>query len=80
MLHIASMLGRCFGIIQYHDLNMPLGDHMVEHFNMIHKWSAGEAAAWNCRISEELVSMCNIWCCLYWSLKSSHRVFTTLAD
>ena len=37
MLHIASMLGRFFGIIQYHDLNVLLGDHMVERFNMIHK-------------------------------------------
>jgi allantoin racemase len=37
MLHIASMLGRRFGILQYHDFNLPLGYRMVERFNMIHK-------------------------------------------
>jgi allantoin racemase len=37
MLHIASMLGRRFGIIMYHDSAMPLAYRMVERFDMIHK-------------------------------------------
>ena len=37
MLHIASMLGRRFGILMYHDFVLPLGYRMVERFNMMHK-------------------------------------------
>jgi len=37
MLHIASMLGRRFGIIMYDDLVIPLGYRMVERFRMIDK-------------------------------------------
>ena len=37
MLHIASMLGRRFGIIMYDDFVVPLGYRMVERCNMIHK-------------------------------------------
>jgi allantoin racemase len=37
MLHIASMLGRRFGIIMYDDFVLPLGYRMVERFNMMHK-------------------------------------------
>src|SRR5579883_2207012 len=37
MLHIASMLGRRFGIMMYHDFVLPLGYRMVERFNMMHK-------------------------------------------
>src|SRR5208282_2947243 len=37
MLHIASMLGRRFGILMYHDSAAPLGYRMVERFNMIDK-------------------------------------------
>jgi allantoin racemase len=35
MLHIASMLGRRFGIIMYDDFVLPLGYRMVERFNMM---------------------------------------------
>ncbi len=34
MLHIASMLGRRFGVMMYHDFVLPLGYRMVERFNM----------------------------------------------
>jgi allantoin racemase len=34
MLHIASMLGRRFGIMMYHDFVLPLGYRMVDRFNM----------------------------------------------
>jgi allantoin racemase len=37
MLHIASMLGRRFGIIMYDDFVIPLGYRMVERFHMIDK-------------------------------------------
>jgi allantoin racemase len=37
MLHIASMLGRRFGIIQYHDHVWPLTYRMVERFHMLDK-------------------------------------------
>ena len=37
MLHIASMLGRRFGIIMYHDFVVPLGYRMVERFHMLDK-------------------------------------------
>lgn len=37
MLHIASMLGRRFGIMMYHDFVLPLGYRMVERFNMMNK-------------------------------------------
>jgi allantoin racemase len=37
MLHIASMLGRRFGIIMYDDFVLPLGYRMVERFNMMSK-------------------------------------------
>ena len=37
MLHIASMLGRRFGILMYHDSARPLGYRMVERFNMLDK-------------------------------------------
>ena len=37
MLHIASMLGRRFGIMMYHDFVLPLGYRMVEQFNMMPK-------------------------------------------
>jgi allantoin racemase len=37
MLHIASMLGRRFGILMYDDFVLPLGYRMVERFNMMHK-------------------------------------------
>src|SRR6266481_4911740 len=37
MLHIASMLGRRFGIMMYHDFVLPLGYRMVERFNMMPK-------------------------------------------
>jgi allantoin racemase len=37
MLHIASMLGRRFGILMYHDFVLPLGYRMVERFNMMDK-------------------------------------------
>ena len=37
MLHIASMLGRRFGVIMYDDFVLPLGYRMVERFNMMHK-------------------------------------------
>ena len=37
MLHIASMLGRRFGIIMYDDQVIPLGYRMVERFHMIDK-------------------------------------------
>ena len=37
MLHIASMLGRRFGIIMYEDAVLPLGYRMVERFDMMHK-------------------------------------------
>ena len=37
MLHIASMLGRRFGVIMYDDTVVPLGYRMVERFHMIDK-------------------------------------------
>jgi allantoin racemase len=37
MLHIASMLGRRFGLLMYHDFVLPLGYRMVERQNMTHK-------------------------------------------
>jgi allantoin racemase len=37
MLHIASMLGRRFGILMYDDFVLPLGYRMVERFNMMSK-------------------------------------------
>ena len=37
MLHIASMLGRQFGILMYDDFVLPLGYRMVERFNMMPK-------------------------------------------
>jgi allantoin racemase len=37
MLHIASMLGRRFGVIMYDDFVLPLGYRMVERFNMMNK-------------------------------------------
>ena len=37
MLHIASMLGRRFGILMYDDRVLPLGYRMVERFDMISK-------------------------------------------
>jgi allantoin racemase len=37
MLHIASMLGRRFGIIMYDDSVLPLGHRMVERFGMLQK-------------------------------------------
>ena len=37
MLHIASMLGRRFGILMYDDFVLPLGYRMVERFDMMHK-------------------------------------------
>jgi allantoin racemase len=37
MLHIASMLGRRFGIIMYDDFVIPLGYRMVERFHMVDK-------------------------------------------
>src|SRR5262249_38348584 len=37
MLHIASMLGRRFGILMYDDFVLPLGYRMVERFNMMPK-------------------------------------------
>ena len=37
MLHIASMLGRRFGVIMYDDFVLPLGYRMVERFHMMDK-------------------------------------------
>jgi allantoin racemase len=37
MLHIASMLGRRFGIIMYDDFVLPLGYRMVDRFHMMDK-------------------------------------------
>lgn len=37
MLHIASMLGRRFGILMYDDFVLPLGYRMVERFHMMDK-------------------------------------------
>jgi allantoin racemase len=37
MLHIASMLGRRFGVIMYDDSILPLGYRMVERVGMMHK-------------------------------------------
>jgi allantoin racemase len=37
MLHIASMLGRRFGVIMYDDVVLPLGYRMVERFHMVDK-------------------------------------------
>jgi allantoin racemase len=37
MLHVASMLGRRFGIIMYDDALLPLGYRMVERVDMMHK-------------------------------------------
>jgi allantoin racemase len=37
MLHIASMLGRRFGILMYDDVVLPLGYRMVERFHMMDK-------------------------------------------
>jgi allantoin racemase len=37
MLHVASMLGRRFGIIMYDDVVIPLGYRMVERFHMLDK-------------------------------------------
>lgn len=37
MLHIASMLGRRFGVIMYDDFVVPLGYRMVERYHMIDK-------------------------------------------
>jgi allantoin racemase len=34
MLHIASMLGRKFGVLMYDDFVLPLGYRMVDRFNM----------------------------------------------
>ena len=34
MLHIASMLGRRFGVLMYDDFVLPLGYRMVDRFNM----------------------------------------------
>src|SRR3984893_8591835 len=34
MLHIASMLGRRFGVMMYHDFVLPLGYRMVDRYNM----------------------------------------------
>src|SRR5438105_13656274 len=35
MLHVASMLGRRFGILMYDDFVLPLGYRMVERFNLM---------------------------------------------
>jgi allantoin racemase len=37
MLHIASMLGRRFGIVMYDDVLLPLGYRMVDRFHMMDK-------------------------------------------
>jgi allantoin racemase len=37
MLHIASMLGRRFGVLNYHAFGAPLSYRMVERNNMLHK-------------------------------------------
>lgn len=37
MLHIASMLGRRFGILMYDDVLLPLGYRMVDRFHMMDK-------------------------------------------